>query len=355
MLISRYLWQWTFSGLLCLAACVAAAQDEDAPPPPALEVLISVADQKLVLLRDGGLIAKYPISTSRFGAGDSYGSYKTPLGKLRVYDKIGEDLSPGAVIKHRSATGEVISANAPGRDPIVTRVIWLEGTEEQNANARARGIYIHGTPVEGTIGRPVSWGCIRMRSEDVIALYNQVPVGTEVDILADHLPHLHKYKPPQPPEPDGDQPPSGFLAKLLPWSNVKQTSTNPPPAPPAAEKPVPVVEKTAPVAEKPVPVPEKPAPEKVASHPAPPRSAPVAVFRESNSGDTQKDSSSSDAWRALQGSVLLADLPPPSFEEGVRRRPALANPETIAAVEFVNRASSFLSLQAPVDKHAAML
>ncbi len=74
-----------------------------------MEVLISVADQKLVLLRDGGVIAKYPISTSRFGVGDAMRSYKTPVGRLRVYNKIGDDLSPGAVIKHRSATGEVIS------------------------------------------------------------------------------------------------------------------------------------------------------------------------------------------------------------------------------------------------------
>ena len=194
-------------------------------------MLISVADQRLVLLRDGGVIAKYPVSTSRYGVGDSWGSYKTPVGKLRVYDKIGDDFAAGAVIKHRSATGEVLAANAPGRDPIVTRVIWLEGTEDKNANARGRGIYIHGTPEESNIGRPVSWGCIRMRSEDVIALYNQLPVGAEVDITDDKLPRLHKYKPPQPqPEPTDDGK-SGLIAKLMAWTaDAKQTSSQSAPA-----------------------------------------------------------------------------------------------------------------------------
>ena len=113
-----------------------------------MEVLISIADQKMAVLRDGGLIQKFPVSTSRFGAGDAYRSYKTPLGQLRVCDKVGEDLTQGAVIKHRSATGEVLDVNAPGRDPIVTRILWLEGLEEQNRNAKERGIYIHGTPEE---------------------------------------------------------------------------------------------------------------------------------------------------------------------------------------------------------------
>lgn len=320
------------AGLFCLAAGLAAAQDDDdAPPPPPLQVLISVADQELVLLRDGGVIAKYPVSTSRFGMGDSWGSYKTPLGKLRVYDKIGDDLSPGAVIKHRSATGEVLAPNAPGRDPIVTRVIWLEGTEEQNANARARGIYIHGTPMENTIGRPVSWGCIRMRSEDVIALYSQIPLGTEVDIVADKLPHLHKYKPPKPPEPDdGDQPSlTGLLVKLLPWGNGKQAPATPP-APQATEKTQQVAEttpeKSAPteskpapankpavVTNKPEPVAEKPAPVKIASqsqaHPGPLHVTGV-VFHEESGEETSKSSHNSDAWRAMQGSILTAGLPP---------------------------------------------
>ncbi len=173
----------------------AAAQEST---PESTEVLISVADQKMAVLRDGGLIKKYRVSTSKFGTGDSMGSYKTPLGRLRVCDKIGGDLDAGTVIKHRQATGEIIAVNAPGRDPIVTRIIWLEGLDDCNRNARTRGIYIHGTPEESNIGKPVSWGCIRMRSQDVIELYDELPPGALVNIIPDRLPRLHKYEPPKP-------------------------------------------------------------------------------------------------------------------------------------------------------------
>jgi lipoprotein-anchoring transpeptidase ErfK/SrfK len=164
-----------------------------------VDVVISVPDQKLLVVREGGLLKKYKISTSRFGIGDNYGSYKTPAGRLRVWEKLGGELAPGAVIKHRSATGEILSANAPGRDPIVSRILWLEGLEGQNDTARGRGIYIHGTTEEHNIGKPVSWGCIRMRSEDVIELYDLVPVGAMVTISEEALPHLAKWKPAPPP------------------------------------------------------------------------------------------------------------------------------------------------------------
>ncbi len=110
-----------------------------------------MADQRLALVCNGELVARFPISTSKFGTGDNFGSYKTPLGQFRVCDKLGEDLSPGAVIKHRSATGEVIPVNAPGRDTDRDpRVLGLDGLEQQNHNARGRGIYIHGTPRRST-------------------------------------------------------------------------------------------------------------------------------------------------------------------------------------------------------------
>jgi len=130
--------------------------------------------------------------------GDSVYSYRTPAGKLRVCEKIGDSLDPGTVIKNRTVTGEVLRVNAPGRDPIVTRILWLEGLESQNHNAKARGIYIHGTPEERTIGEPKSWGCIRMRSNDVMEVFEQVPVGTQVTIIPGRLPSLEKYRPPEP-------------------------------------------------------------------------------------------------------------------------------------------------------------
>jgi lipoprotein-anchoring transpeptidase ErfK/SrfK len=146
------------------------------------EVIISVPDQVLALVDRGRLIARYPVSTSKFGIGDSAGSYCTPLGTLFVSAKFGDNLPPGAVIKNRVPTGEVVAANAPGRDPIIARVIWLRGMEAQNRGARDRCIYIHGTPEERRVGKPASFGCIRMRSRDLIALYSSVHIGMHVTI-----------------------------------------------------------------------------------------------------------------------------------------------------------------------------
>ena len=150
-------------------------------------IVVSVSDQKLALVRDGERIAEYRISTSKFGTGDAPRSYATPLGKLEVAQRIGDGLPEGAVLKGRNATGEILPANARGRDPIVTRILHLRGLESRNEHAFSRGIYIHGTPVERTLGKPDSWGCIRMRSKDVIALFESTPVGTTVEILDEPL------------------------------------------------------------------------------------------------------------------------------------------------------------------------
>lgn len=155
-------------------------------------VIISVREQKLMVLQNGGKVAVYPVSTSRFGLGDNLGRLTTPLGLLQVAQKIGDNAPAGAVFHNRRWTGEVLRPNAPGRDPIVTRIIWLRGLEPSNAHAYNRCIYIHGTPEERTIGRPASYGCIRMRSSDVAALYNQIPIGTVVQIVPDRLPKVGK-------------------------------------------------------------------------------------------------------------------------------------------------------------------
>jgi lipoprotein-anchoring transpeptidase ErfK/SrfK len=152
------------------------------------EIIVSVKDQQLLLKTDGKPEAVYPVSTSKFGIGDRLGSYATPLGKLFVKVKIGMGRPLGTVFKSRVPTGEVLKPNAPGRDPIVTRILWLEGIESGNRNAFNRCIYIHGTPQEKLIGRPASYGCIRMRSADVIALCDRVATGAAVRIIPDHLP-----------------------------------------------------------------------------------------------------------------------------------------------------------------------
>ena len=165
-----------------------------APLDTSNQLIISVRDQKLMLLRNGSKVAIYPISTSMFGLGDAWGRMTTPLGYLAVEKKIGDNVPVGAVFHKRRLTGEVLQPNAPGRDPITTRIIWLRGLEAQNAHAFQRGIYIHGTPEEKKIGQPASYGCIRMKSKDVAELYIQVPLGAVVQIIPDRLPKMEKSK-----------------------------------------------------------------------------------------------------------------------------------------------------------------
>ena len=89
----------------------------------------------------------------------------------------------GMKFKSRKATGEIVPVNAPGRDPIVTRILWLKGLEAQNQNTYSRYIYIHGTPEEHRIGTPASYGCVRMRSPDIVWLYDTVGKGAKVEIV----------------------------------------------------------------------------------------------------------------------------------------------------------------------------
>ncbi len=162
------------------------------PIPP--RIIISVRDQKLMVIENGQRAAIYPVSTSKFGLGDRWGSMATPLGWLQVAEKIGDHAPPGAVFHKRRFTGEILAPNAPGRDPIVTRIIWLRGLEKMNANAFNRCIYIHGTPEEKIIGKPASYGCVRMSSKDVTAVYAQLPIGALVKIIPESLPKLPKLK-----------------------------------------------------------------------------------------------------------------------------------------------------------------
>ncbi|HET9376067.1 MAG TPA: L,D-transpeptidase family protein [Chthoniobacterales bacterium] len=156
------------------------------PPPtpePEVKVVVSVRDQKLAVVVNGKIYRSYKISTSRYGEGDNFGSWQTPLGHLQVATKIGGAAPAGAVFRRRQPTGEILAANAPGRDPIISRIIWLRGTGAENRRAFQRCIYIHGTPQEAFLGRKASYGCIRMRSSDVIEVFNWVGIGTDVAIV----------------------------------------------------------------------------------------------------------------------------------------------------------------------------
>ena len=169
---------------------LAAGTDKVIPP----RVIISVRDQKLMVVENGQRAAVYPVSTSKFGLGDRWGSMATPLGWLQVAEKIGDHAPPGAVFRKRRFTGEILPPNAPGRDPIVTRIIWLRGLEPSNRNAFNRCIYIHGTAEEKAIGKPSSYGCVRMRSKDVTEIYAQIRIGALVKIIPDSLPNLPQFK-----------------------------------------------------------------------------------------------------------------------------------------------------------------
>src|SRR5438128_11313820 len=160
---------------LGLASCVA--------PDTRHRIVVSIPEQRLALLDNGALIATYPVSTSKFAIGDAPGSRGTPLGELEIAKKIGGGATSGTVFKDRRPTGEVLAPDAPGRDPIVSRILWLRGLEAQNANAYGRYIYIHGTPEDRNLGLPVSYGCVRMKSEDVIKLYDIVGTGAQVTIV----------------------------------------------------------------------------------------------------------------------------------------------------------------------------
>jgi hypothetical protein len=166
-----------------IAILIATFITSCAAPDTRHHLVISTRDQKLALLDGNNLMATFPVSTSKFGLGDWRGSRFTPLGQLQIAEKIGDNAPPGTVFKDRRRTGEIVMANSPGRDPIVTRILWLRGLEAQNANAFGRDIYIHGTPEEWKIGSPASYGCVRMRSSDIVQLYDIVGVGAAVTIV----------------------------------------------------------------------------------------------------------------------------------------------------------------------------
>src|SRR6266404_4309887 len=142
---------------------------------------VSVRDQRLILTRDGEELRSYPISTSRFGIGTQEGSMKTPLGRFRIAEKIGDSAAPGTIFKARVALGPD-DPPPDTEDFITSRILWLDGLEEENANTRDRFIYIHGTKHEDEIGTPASHGCIRMRNADVIELFELVDETTQVVI-----------------------------------------------------------------------------------------------------------------------------------------------------------------------------
>lgn len=244
---------------LTLAAGVLLCQCKSVPKS---EVVVSVKDQRMGVYHEGVLQRQYAISTSKFGIGDQPNSYRTPLGRHEIIAKFGHKLPTGAVMKSRQWNGEVLKPNAPGRDPIVSRILWLRGLESSNRNAMKRYIYIHGTPEESRLGQPASYGCIRMGMQDVVEVFNDINIGAKVVITKEHLPHGNK------PAKVKDQPeavptvpvtpPATVPGAAVPAQQLAATTPAPLPAGKAgktgavAEAPALAAVAPAPVAEQPV-------------------------------------------------------------------------------------------------------
>jgi L,D-transpeptidase YbiS len=154
-------------------------------------IRISIADQALELSEDGRLLKRYPVSTSKNGAGEKYGSFCTPRGRHIIRAKVGTGTPINAVFVKRRPTGEIYDAELggrhPGRDWMLTRLLWLSGCEPGfnrlgDVDTMRRYIYIHGSPDSAVMGQPGSIGCIRMRNRDVIELFDLVEPGTLVEI-----------------------------------------------------------------------------------------------------------------------------------------------------------------------------
>ncbi len=153
---------------------------------------ISIGDQRLTLFDDEGReLRRYSVSTARSGAGERQGSYCTPRGRHIVRARIGSGQPVNTVFVARRPTGEIYTPELrerfPGRDWILTRILWLSGCEPGfnrlgEVDTMRRYIYIHGSPDDVAMGIPGSIGCIRMRNADMIELFERVAAGTPVEI-----------------------------------------------------------------------------------------------------------------------------------------------------------------------------
>jgi L,D-transpeptidase YbiS len=147
------------------------------------KIHISVRRQRLTLKSGGKTLGTYPVSTSRFGLGTEEGSMKTPTGRFRIAEKIGDGMPLGTVFKSRRRVKPTKKLMRDA-DLVMTRILWLDGLGPEYANTHERFIYIHGTNHEESIGEPASHGCIRMRSADLLELFELVEVDTPVAIKA---------------------------------------------------------------------------------------------------------------------------------------------------------------------------
>ena len=157
-----------------------------------MKITIHIATQTLELLDDAGqVLRRYPVSTAANGVGEEYGSFCTPRGRHIVRAKIGAGQPLNTVFVSRRPTGEIytpeLGAQHPGRDWMLTRILWLSGCEVGfnrlgSCDTMRRYIYIHGTPDATVLGQPGSKGCVRMHNTDLLELFDLVPAGAKVRI-----------------------------------------------------------------------------------------------------------------------------------------------------------------------------
>jgi lipoprotein-anchoring transpeptidase ErfK/SrfK len=152
-----------------------------APLAEETKIVISLSKQQLYFYNKGALVKTYPISTGRGGIGNLPRSGKTPVGKHLIIEKIGAGAAKGTVFTKRRATGK-IKKHFKGGALITSRILRLRGLSKANRFTEIRGLYIHGTSAENRIGKPASGGCIRMKNDHIISLFNQTKVGTVVEI-----------------------------------------------------------------------------------------------------------------------------------------------------------------------------
>ena len=156
-----------------------------------MKIEIDVAKQELRLLEGSKVLKKYSVSTAKKGVGEKNGSFCTPRGRHIVRAKIGAGQPLNTVFVRRRPTGEIwspeLGAKYPGRDWMLTRILWLSGCEPGknrlgDVDTMRRYIYLHGSPDAAEMGKPGSIGCVRMRNRDIIELFDLVPPYTEIDI-----------------------------------------------------------------------------------------------------------------------------------------------------------------------------
>lgn len=156
-----------------------------------VEIRVDIPSQTLVVLSQNQPVTTYPVSTAKLGTGECYESYRTPRGQHLIRAKIGAGQPLGMVFVDRRPTGEIFSPDLakryPDRDWILTRILWLSGCEVgfnrlRHVDTMRRYIYIHGISKEENIGTPTSHGCIGMRNQNILELFDRVPVGTPVFI-----------------------------------------------------------------------------------------------------------------------------------------------------------------------------